>query len=492
MAEEYIIASDVGTQSTRIMIFDKNGNVVSRGVRKHKPHVIRKPGWAEHPEGDLWNAFKGACREAMDGFKGDVSEIKAFGLSTQRCVRVYLDKDGNVMQPIMSWLDNRTLHYFDPNPPYDKTYKLLTNSGYYTYLMTGELKDTCANLNGITYPVDRVKRCWIEDDKEFAKYNLRRDQLSELVDPGTVMGYVNSWAAEELHLPEGLPVVAAAGDKEAEALGGGAVEDGQLYITCGTYCGPALIGSEYVEGPSIGCNIAANPGKFTYECYGVRRGFWMVSWFARNFGPIVKDMMDREGIICEEALNRLAEQVPPGCEGLMLIPDFVPPSASMPYRRGSYLGFDGRTTAAHMYRAILEGMAMTIKMNLDWMKEDIKKDVKEIRIGGGGSNCELGMQIFSDVLNVPVVRTTNPDCCTLGAAICGAVGSGIYKNFDEAVKGMVHVRDSFTPDPDRNEFYEALIKNVYSKVRPITDEIYKAEYDFWEEWDEKAKKLAKK
>lgn len=482
-ANEYVVGLDVGTQSTRVIIFDRDGKMVAKGARPHQPHMIRQPGWAEHPMGDLWNALTGACKDALAQFPGKLSEIKAFGLSTQRCTRVFVDKNGEFIQPIMSWLDIRTLVPHQPGPDYEGLYKLLTNSGYDCFRLTGRYADTSGNLSGIIYPFSQKTKDWIKDPVEFSKYNLTKDQLPELVDPGEVLGYLTPQAAFETGLPEGLPVIAGAGDKQVEVLGAGAIHEGQAYITCGTYAGFILVGKEYLEDPSLGCYIAPHPGAYHYEGYGVRRGFWNISWFARNFGCIAKNIMDTRGIPCEAALDSMAEKVPVGCEGLMFVPDFVPPSNEYRYRRGGFLGLDGRHTAAHMYRSILEGIAMSLKMNTDWMLNNIKKDVSEIRIGGGGSNSTVCMQIFADVFGIPVVRTTNPESCALGAAIDAAVGCGMYDNFEDAVEGMVHVRDTFEPYPYNHKFYTELIDEVYKDLRPTTDPMYSKAQKFWDRWD---------
>jgi sugar (pentulose or hexulose) kinase len=138
-----------------------------------------------------------------------------------------------------------------------------------------------------------------------------------------------------------------------------------------------------------------------------------------------------------------------------------------------------------MYRAVLEGIALSLKSNVDWMLSDIHKDIKEIRIGGGGSNSTVGMQIFADVFGVPIVRTTTTESCALGAAIDAAVGCGMYPSFDEAVAGMVHIRDRFEPYPENHRFYTELLDRVYSKVRPATDPVYMESQAFWDEWGEK-------
>lgn len=113
--------------------------------------------------------------------------------------------------------------------------------------------------------------------------------------PEEILGHITAQAALETGLPEGLPVVAAAGDKQVEVLGAGAIDPGQAYITCGTYCGLLLVGDEYLEDPSMGCYLAAHPGRYHYEGYGVRRGFWTVSWFAHQFGCVAQKLMGEPG-----------------------------------------------------------------------------------------------------------------------------------------------------------------------------------------------------
>ena len=142
-----------------------------------------------------------------------------------------------------------------------------------------------------------------------------------------------------------------------------------------------------------------------------------------------------------------------------------------------------------MYRAVLEGIALSLKANIDWMIGNIRKDIEEIRIGGGGSNSTIGMQIFADVFGVPVVRTTNPESCALGAAIDAAVGCGMYPGFEEAVSGMVHIRDRFEPYSSSHKFYSELLERVYNEIRPATDGVYQKSQQFWETWSAKESEL---
>ncbi len=124
---------------------------------------------------------------------------------------------------------------------------------------------------------------------------------------------------------------------------------------------------------------ASIPGRYLYECMGVRRGMWTVSWFRDQFGAAALSEIHDAGVGIEELLNREAENVPPGCEGLITVHDWAPPSEAE-FRKGAMIGFDGRHTRAHMYRSVLEGIAFTMKNHMDKMAQELKTPFKSLII----------------------------------------------------------------------------------------------------------------
>ena len=188
-------------------------------------------------------------------------------------------------------------------------------------------------------------------------------------------------------------------------------------------------------------------------------------------------MAESMGKSAEELLSEEAEKVPAGSDGLMTVLDWLAPVDAR-YKKGVMIGFDGRHTRGHMYRSLLEAVAMTLKKHVDDMCREVDAKLDRIIITGGGSNSSLFMQIFADVFQLPIVRNEISGAAGLGAAICGAVAAGIYGSFDEAVAGMVRVKDTFTPDPENAKLYERLLP-VYLGITARTYEVIKKFYELF-------------
>lgn len=472
MDKKYVIGVDIGTQSTRIIIYDQFGMIVSEGKQNHIPLYQPGPGMAEHPGDDIWDSFRKACRSAINNFSGNIKEISAIGLSSQRCALALVNENGKLLFPIMSWLDKRTYVPIESLDIYSEVKKYLTCSGYICKKLTGEFNDTVSNFVG-QWPMDNDNWCWSNDPAVIEHYNMPLDKLATVKLPGTVLGYVTEEGSSETGLPVGCAVIATAGDKQVESLGGGAYKDGQAYVSCGTFVGCDIVGSKNrTDGTAFWSFLGGIPHTYNYEGNGVRRGFWTVSWFRNQFGEAVRDDCEKLGAIPEEIFNNEAEQVPAGCDGLITIPDWAPPSDKQ-YRKGAMIGFDGRHTRGHMYRSILEGIALSLKNNTDEMCNELGIELKNLNIGGGGSLSRVGMQIFSDVFGIPVITNKVYESCSLGAAIEAAVGAGIYKTFDEAVPNMVHTREIYYPNEENVKIYKQLNETVYKEARNHLDPMLK-------------------
>ena len=142
------------------------------------------------------------------------------------------------------------------------------------------------------------------------------------------------------------------------------------------------------------------------------------------------------------------------------------------------IGFDGRHTRGHMYRSLLEAVAMTLKKHVDDMCNEINVNLDKLIITGGGSNSDLFMQIFADVFDMPVVRNEVNGAAGMGSAICAAVATGVYGSFEEAVENMVRIKDTFVPNPENVELYKKLVP-IYSGITAHTDEVLKKSYELF-------------
>jgi xylulokinase len=464
----HLLAIDNGSQSTKVTIFDPRGHAVASARKRLKPYDTSVPGRAVHPGDDIWDSVQDACRAALAQFSGDPADIVAVGLCTIRFCRALLAADGSLTEPVLSWMDERVGRPFEATNPL--TRYVTTSSGYITHRLTGQFTDTAANYEGV-WPIDHDTATWSGDPAAYAATGMPRDMLFDLVPPGARLGEVTTVAAEATGMPAGLPVYATANDKAVEALGSGLAEDGTVLLSLGTYIAAMTVGSSSASADeSYWANFAARPGKYLYESTGIRRGMWMISWYRTVLEGSPRGQAD-----LEDALNAEASQLAPGSNGLLTMPDWLAPGHAA-WRRGALLGFDGSQGRAHIYRSILESIALTMANNTAAMEQALGRRLSPVLVSGGGSRSDLMMQIVTDVFDRPARRTTVNDAAGLGAAICAAVGHGIYPDWDQATAAMVSIGDEFAPDARAARAYQQ-INRVYAALTTFTDPLFRSMAD---------------
>ncbi len=506
----YLLALDAGTQSVRALLFDLRGDLVAGSRVPIVPYVSPRPGWAEQDPETYWSALVRACRELL-ATPGVVKEaIAGVAVTTQRSTVVCLDGAGKPLRPAIVWLDQRrteglppirglwgfafaasgmseTVGYFQAeaeanwirtNQPelFARTEKYLFLSGYLTWRLTGRFADSVGAQVGYV-PFDYKGHRWApKRDWKWTALPLKREQLPELVPPGARIGALTAEAAAATGLPEGLPLIAAAADKACEVLGAGALEP---HVACLSYGTTATINTthrKYVEPyPLIPPYPAALPGAYTLEIQ-IYRGFWMVSWFREQFGQREEELARERGIAPEALFDELVREVPPGSMGLVLQPYWSPGvKIPGPEAKGAVIGFGDVHTRAHLYRAILEGLAYALREGKERSERRSGVPVTEIRVAGGGSQSDAAMQLTADVFGLPAARPHVYEASGLGAAIDAAVGLGLHPSFEAAVKGMTRVGKVFTPDPRTSAVYDQLYARVYRqmyrRLKPLYEEI---------------------
>jgi len=462
----YLLAIDNGSQSTKVTIFDAGGRALTSAQKRLEPYDTSVPGHAVHPGDDIWDSIRHACREAMARFDRDPADIAAAGLCTIRFCRALLAADGSLAEPVLSWMDERVARPYEPANP--RTRYLTTSSGYITHRLTGRFTDTAANYEGV-WPIDHDTAAWSDDPAVYAATGMPRDMLFDLVPPGGLLGQVTRAAAAATGIPAGLPVYATANDKAVEALGSGLREDGSVLLSLGTYIAAMTVGSSSRSADeSYWANFAARPGRYLYESTGIRRGMWMVSWYRTLLrGP--------HGEEPEDVLNAAASELAPGSNGLLTLPDWLAPGDAV-WRRGALLGFDGSQGRAHIYRSILEGIALTMANHTAAMERALGRRLSPVLVSGGGSRSDLMMQIVADVFDRPARRTTVNDAAGLGAAVCAAVGHGVYAGWDQATAAMISPGDEFAPDARAARAYQQ-VNQVYATLTSFTDPLFRSMAD---------------
>jgi sugar (pentulose or hexulose) kinase len=174
---------------------------------------------------------------------------------------------------------------------------------------------------------------------------------------------------------------------------------------------------------------------------------------------------ERRGIKPEELFDELVAAVPPGSMGLVLQPYWSPGiKVPGPEAKGAVIGFGDVHTRAHLYRAILEGLAYALREGAERCQKRSGVALSEIRVAGGGSQSDAAMQITADIFGMPASRPHLYEASGLGAAIDAAVGAGVHPDFATAVKEMTHIGDTFHPDPKNRTIYDGLYDEVYLKM----------------------------
>ncbi len=505
--EALILAIDNGTQSVRALLFDTQGNLVGKGKQNIEPYFSQHPGWAEqHPE-YFWDSLGKACELLWQSTDASPEQVAGVTVTTQRGTVINLDGDGKPLRPAIIWLDQRHARVDGPvkgpwgwlfriarlediitrfrektqatwiaqNQPeiWRKTRHYLLLSGYLNYRLTGQFRDSTGNQVGYL-PFDYRKHRWAGPrDFKWQTMPVQKDMLPELLAPGATLGHLTAEAAAHLGLPVDLPVIAAASDKACEVLGSGGLSPD---IGCMSYGTTATINTNsqrYVEPIRMMPPYpSALPGHYSTEVM-IYRGFWMVSWFKQEFGLRERHLAQERGIEPETLFDELVESVPPGSMGLMLQPYWSPGVKQPgPEAKGAIIGFGDVHTRAHIYRAILEGLAYALREGKEKIEKRSGVKITTLRVAGGGSRSDAAMQLTADVFGIPAERPHTSETSGLGAAIDAAVGLGLHPDFETAVKAMTRVGDVFQPRPQSRALYERLYSEVYLKMYPQLQPLY--------------------
>lgn len=468
---------DNGSQSTKVAIYDIDGNEVAFGSYKLKETLSPEPGVVIHPDDDLWDSVYGAIKNCLVHFSGNPKEIAGIGLCTIRCCRVLLKEDGHLAYPVISWMDSRLAKPYEHTD--NRVKYVTTTSGYLGFRLTGEFTDTASNYE-VHWPLNRETLDWSDNEEVMKANGLKREMLFDLVKPGEKMGTLREELVHEFGFKTDIPVVATANDKAVEVLGAGIKDEETIMISLGTFISSMLLRDQYFENPqNFFPTLASIPFKYVYESNGIRRGMWTVSWFKNLIGEELVTEAGKLNVSEEEYLNIKAQDVPAGSDGLITILDWLP-TPSIPYRKGIMIGFDQRHTKYHIYRSILEAIAFNIKNNIDDMLEEIDGKMEYIVVLGGGSKSDLMMQIMADLFGLPVIRREGSSSACLGAAICVCQHLSIYPDFYEAASNMVKTQQIFTPNQGNHDLYNKINDTVVKNVRKHTDEILKLSYPIFE------------
>ena len=500
-----IISIDCGTQSLRVIIFGEDGSVLAKKQIMYKPCVSPRPGWAEQDPAVWWGAMCTGVAALKSSHPDLIACAKGIGITAQRDTVILIGKDGNVLRPAITWLDTRkargryhpnfimkaalkAVDYYEKimhsqsdgqcnwiqeNEPeiWKKTWRVLMVSGYLQYRLTGIAADSPSSLVG-HIPFDHKKQKWASSGHITAKiFPIDDDKKCSVVQSGKEIGRVSAQGALETGLPAGIPVIACGSDKACETLGMGCLDAKTASLSFGTTATVEICTDRYTEPIRfLPAYSAAYPGRWVPEIE-IFRGYWMISWFKDELGYEERAQATATGIIPEQIMDRLLDSSPPGCYGLMLQP-YWGASLKDHYAKGSMIGFGDVHGRHAIYRAIVEGLAYSLREGLEQLQRQSGVPVQQVAVSGGASQSDRICGITADILNKPLVRGATTETSALGAAILTAYGTGSYSSIEESAKNMVHIAQEFTPSSDNRELYDELYQ-IYTQIYPILKHVYK-------------------
>ena len=494
----------------RALLFDLRGNLIDKTQVILKPYFSEQPGWAEQDPDYYWAALCRACGQLWAKTERSKSAIAGVVLTTQRGTVINVDQAGRPLRPAIVWLDQRrtsglkpvggrwglafklarvteTVAYFQAEAEanwlsthqpeiWRRTHKFLLLSGYLSHKLTGRFVDSVGCQVGYI-PFDYKRLRWAgRRDWKWQAVPIDPRLLPDLVPPTQPLGQITAAAAEATGIPAGLPLIAAAADKACEVLGAGCLEP---HLGCLSYGTTATINTtqrRYIEAiPLVPPYPAAVPNAYSLEVQ-VYRGYWLVSWFKQQFGHPEQEQAVKQGVPPEALFDELVNQVPPGSMGLILQPYWSPGiRVPGPEAKGAVIGFGDVHTRAHVYRAILEGVAYSLREGKERMERRSRIPITALRVAGGGSQSDAALQITADIFGLPTARPHTYEASGLGAAIAAAVGLKRHPTIERAVAEMTHLGQIFDPDPQThalyNKLYQRVYRQMYRKLKPLYEEI---------------------
>ena len=499
MSKKYLLGVDGGTEGLRAGVFDVFGTSLAFASTSY-PTQFPAPSWAEQDPNDWWDALGKSVRKAISDSEISVDQIAAMAVDTTCCSVVALDDSGNPVRPALIWMDVRSAEqaeqmvatednallinsngsgpvsaewmipkalWIKQNEPknFDRAVTICEYQDYINLHLTGRLG---ASINNVStrwhcdYSREGVPKSLLE---KLDLVELAEKWPQDVFRLGELVGRLTPRAAGHLGLTPDLPVVQGGADAQIGMIGLGVVKPGNLALITGS----SHLHLGLSEKPFHGTGIwgtyadALLPGLHTVEGGQTSTGS-VINWLKNLFGE--SDY---------EALNLDASKLPPGSENLIVQEHFQGNRTphTDPNSRGAFHGLTLKHGREHLFRAAIEGVAFGSELILESMRTN-GFFPESIVVSGGATHSELWLQIHSDVSNLPLILTKNPDAPLLGCAILAAVGAEIYEDIPTAVEKMVQFDRVIEPNSQVNTeyqpFYEAY-KASYVGLRNIRNNL---------------------
>ncbi|MEO5857935.1 MAG: xylulokinase [Pyrinomonadaceae bacterium] len=480
---------DIGTGGSRALVIDEAGEILAQATVDHVPFASPHAGWSEQSPEDWWRAASAAIGKVLENISAD--EIGGVSFSGQMHGSVFLDDSDTVIRPALLWNDQRTAPQVDElkatigdarmiemvanpavtgftlpkllwlreNEPenWNRVRTVLLPKDYVRFRLTGEKACEVADASG-TLMLDVRNRNWSQE--MLTAVGIDGGLLPRVVESIEPVGAVSEAGSQATGLKVGTPVLAGAGDNASGAIGAGLVSPGTLGVTIGTSGVVFVVTDEATFDPNGRTHSLCHaiPGRWHMTGVTLAAGY-SLKWFRDVFA---------HGISYEE-LTGEAAKVPSGSDGLIWQPYLMGERSPHmdPSATASFTGIIGSHGRGHFVRAIMEGVAFSLRDSIDTFRS-LGAPVNEIRLGGGGASSPLWRQIQADVYGQPVSTLVANEGAAYGAALLAGVGVGSWPSVEVAVAATIKINETAEPNPDRSAALEKnyqRFKSLYSALK---------------------------
>ena len=505
MKEAYLIGVDIGVSFVKVAIYDTDGNCQTTST-KSSPADYPEPGVFIQTGDDFLSIVIDALKESVEQSGIQPSAVEAIAFSGQMGGAIGVDKEWNAVTTWSNPMDTRYTPYvtqmqeraqeqilrlsgtnfpfFTPKllwwkHEYPDLYKRVSKFMILCGFIIGRMSDipveeavvdrTYLQMTGIA---DIAHDSWSEELCH--EFDIDQHVLPKIVDSHTVVGKLSKRMSQECGLPDGIPLVAGAGDKPAGSLGAGLVTPGLLIDESASFAALSLCVDQYI--PDLTHKTLENipspiPGQYLPSFFLFGSGATH-AWFKDVFGDEEKRIAAESGKSAYAVLDEQAKHVPPGSEKLFalgLLGGRGYPSD--PDIRGMWIGHTWSHKKEHFYRSLLESFAYEYAYVFSVMKRTYPDlPIDEVRVIGGGSRSDLWNQIKSDVIGLPYVKLNRDDFALLGDVLIAGHAVGIYDDLCEAAQRFAVKTTGYIPNEKNHEYYTqyvTLYEHIFDRVRDI-------------------------
>jgi len=494
-----LLAIDIGTSSVRVHLMDGEGSIL-RSLARPVQVAMGSDGRAEVDPREIWTDVCLLLREAINGISPQ--NIEAVGLASALGF-LFVDRQGNPLSPALLWMDRRAVaeaqeisSRISPNRLYQITGRgldpeiLLAKLLWFRRHQPQNFKKIAAFIGVKDYVISRLTGV-VGSDLTHAAYTMlfdvnKRDWSDEILEtfeiPGTILpkfkkahevaGKITGGASRATGIPAGVPVITGASDGTVGSLAAGISESGAAVNVTGTSDVLMTTTSHPLHDPQRRTLLNPHPVLDLWMVGGIMGTTGgVLKWFAERFCP------DLTGPDRYRTLDREAERASIGSQGLIALTGFTGERAPLwnPSARGVLFGLDLSHGRGEIARAILEGVAFTIKNMVEVLKE-IGADVQRIRVVGGGSVSDFWNQLRADVTQIPFERAKITEGTATGIALLTGLGIGRYQDLREATRRIAPLEKTYVPNPSNGL--------IYDKWGRMQAKVYKALCDSFKELEE--------